>query len=691
MKKISIYKHFNEVVEEIDIMDVLKRIESPAVPHFFTSLRELYKEAKDEEYTKTKKSMTAFTVTGTFNGGRKPELMTSYSGLIILDFDKLGDILPDVKKAIVENKHTFACFLSPSGDGLKVIVQVDTKQEEHSDVFNAVAEYYAAFTGVNVDVSGKDITRLCFLSCDPEIYINDKSEHFAMPAKVINQEWLDVFNKCVELAINKHQFVDGQRNVFVFLLANNCKRLGLPEDIANSLILADYNYDEKEVRASVKSAYQNSPEEYAKFASLTNLSNDELAALLQFSNEEIENTSLIPDEIFTALPALLKEGADVFDDKRQRDVFLTGALSVIGGSLDKVSGVYHQHVLSPNLYVFVVANAASGKGALKYSKMLGQNLHADYIKQGHVPPRLLYIPANSSASAVIKHLTESGGKGIIIESEADTLNNSLKQEWGNFSDMLRKAFHHEAISMSRTGNDQFIEVDEPRLSIALSGTPNQILGLIPSAEDGLFSRFGFYVFQGDTEWKDARPNEKVNFDNHFKTLSSTFVKAYQFLLKHPTNFNFTDAQWDEHTNVFNEKLNELTQFVSPDLDSSVKRMGLIMFRISMILTALRKAESESTTADMICSDGDFKAAMELAMIYLEHVVIIFKKMPKTIKSDPSKQKFFEALPRGVFARAKAVEIGKAVGIADRTVDKYLKELTKGKLLANDLYGKYKKP
>jgi len=491
MKKISIYKHFKEVVEEIDITDVLKRIESPMNPKFYVNLRELYNEGKTDEYTRTKKNLSAFTVTGTFRDGRKAELMTSYSGLIILDFDRLADTLPDVKRVIVDDNHTFACFLSPSGDGLKVIVRVATKQEDHTDMFNAVAEYYNALTNVKIDGSGKDITRLCFFSYDPDIYVNEKSEPFTMPAKVISNELLEVYKQCVELTNNKHQFVDGQRNVYVFLLASNCKRLGIPEDVAASLILTDYNYNEREVSASIKSAYQNSPEEYAKFAKLTNLPIPEISALLGNSNDDVEDTPLIPDEVYTLLPTFLKEAVRIFDDKRQRDVVLTGALSIIGGSLDKVSGVYHQHILFPNLYAFIVAKAASGKGALKYSKMIGQALHAYYLKQGHVPPKILYIPANSSASAVIRHLKDSGGKGIIVETEADTLNNSIKQEWGNFSDMLRKAFHHEPISISRTANNQFDEVEQPRLSIALSGTPNQILGLIPSAEDGLFSRFLF--------------------------------------------------------------------------------------------------------------------------------------------------------------------------------------------------------
>ncbi len=687
MKKISIFRHFKEVVEDLDISDVLNRIRQHSNPKFFINLREAYMEGRENEYDRAKRSLSAFTVTGTFKGGRKADLMTSYSGLIILDFDKLGDTLDEVRKAIVADGHTYACFVSPSGNGLKVIVQVATKQDEHADIYNVIADYYSALTGIAIDTSGRDITRLCFMSCDPDIYVNEGSEAFTLSTQIVSYDHEATFKRCVVLTNNRLSFKDGQRNNYVFLLASNCKRLGIPEEAATPLILADYGYNEGEVTASVKSAYSNNPEEYAKFASLTNSTT---MPELEASNDEFADTPLIPDEVYEQLPALLKNGAGVFADKRQRDVFLTGALSVVGGSMDKVSGVYHEETTYPNLYIFVIAPAASGKGALKYSKILGQALHSKLLALGGNPVKVLFIPGNSSASAVLKHLKDSDGKGIMFESEADTLSGSIKQEWGNFSDTLRKAFHHEPVSSSRTTKDEFVEVEQPRLSIALSGTPNQVFGLIPSAEDGLFSRFIYYAFQGEVEWKDARPSERVNFSQHFKTLSNKVVDFVQFLIANPTEFDLTDEQWNEHTKIFDAKLKDLTQFVGEEMESVVKRMGNITYRIAMILTAINKAETENATEKVACSDAHFKAALQIAMTYLDHSIVIYRKMPKTVKADPTKRKFYDALPSGEFTRGKAVGIAKGLGLAERTADKYLKEYVTGRLLSNDNYGKYKK-
>ena len=504
------------------------------------------------------------------------------------------------------------------------------------------------------------------MSYDPDLYSNTDSESFDLSTLVVSTDYEATFRRCIELTSKLAQFEEGQRNNFVFRLACNCKRLGIPADNALELILADYGYDEKEVTASVKSAYANNPDEYAKFANSTN---PEAVEQQEANNGELAGTPLIPDTVYAELPSVLKDGASVFDDKRQRDVFLTGALAVVGGCLDNVSGVYHEEETYPNLYAFVIAPAASGKGSLKYSKVLGMGIHAKLQKGGTNPPKVLFIPGNSSASAVLKHLKESDDKGIMFESEADTLNNSLKQEWGNFSDMLRKAFHHEPISSSRTTKDEHIEVPQPRLSIALSGTPNQLNGLIPSAEDGLFSRFLYYAFQGEVEWKDARPKQSTNYTQYFKALSDRMIDLVEHLKNHPTKFVLTDAQWDEHERLFADKLT---------------------YRIAMILTALDKAETKSTDEEVGCSDQHFKATLEMVGTYFDHAIVIFKRMPRTVKADPGKQRFFNQLPSGEFTRAKGIEIGKSVGLGERTVDKYLREFADSKLLAKDNYGKYRK-
>jgi hypothetical protein len=221
--------------------------------------------------------------------------------------------------------------------------------------------------------------------------------------------------------------------------------------------------------------------------------------------------------------------------------------------MDSIWGTYDQRTVYPNLFSFIVAPAASGKGALTFARELGMSLHRKFLKESRenirhyqaklkeakdakkestfdripmttgIPSKpkskVLYIPANSSSAAVIGHLDQSDGSGIICETEADTMGNSFKQDWGGYSDLLRKAFHHEPVTYSRKINEEYIEVEKPRVSIALSGTPSQVKGLISSAEDGLFSRFIFYTFKVNPEWRDVSPKNANNLTIFFNVLS----------------------------------------------------------------------------------------------------------------------------------------------------------------------------
>ena len=84
---------------------------------------------------------------------------------------------------------------------------------------------------------------------------------------------------------------------------------------------------------------------------------------------------------------------------------------------------------------------------------------------------------------------ENGGRGTVFETEADTLADALKQDHGGFSDTLRQSFGHEPLSYFRRTNSEDVEIASPALSVVLSSTFDQLVKLIPSAENGLFSRF----------------------------------------------------------------------------------------------------------------------------------------------------------------------------------------------------------
>lgn len=739
MSYISLFEGFKNPIEESSLDVIINDIKDGKYHSKVQDIR-TYLDRGEDEADRLKKGLPAFTPSGVFKGGRKLENLESYSQIIVLDFDKIPeeDIF-EVSDRAKSLQYTKACFVSPSNKGLKVFVEVTSGLEDHEEAFNQVADYYEKEMELPLDRSGKDVNRLCFVSYDPFAYFTNDNVRFeveesldlsneeVVPAAIKYSEGdielNEVFQKCVAFTDKKLQYIVGQRNNYIHQLACNCNRSGIEEELALECILEKYDLDPKEITSTVRTVYKHHPDQFAQFAQFARIpfenSKEELI------EDELEIMPSIPTSVYDNLPELLKEGCRVFDGNREKDVFLTGGLAILSGCLTGIKGTYDQKTVYPNLYCFIIAPAASGKGEMVFSRMLGQSFHSKLLNQSkedlnayeaqmqefkfqqksrkkNDPPlsldepikppfRLLFIPGNSSSAAVINHLNQGEGFGIFCETEADTIGNTFKQDWGGFSDLLRKAFHHENISYSRKANNEYFEIDKPKLSVALSGTPSQVSKIISSAEDGMFSRFIFYCFKQKPEWRDVSPaNNKVNLTDHFDGLSNQVLKANEFLAQYPCEFVLTDKQWKLLQDQFKKWLKEVDVFVGEEAISTVRRLGLILYRMAMILTGLRKYENKNTNPTIACDDLDFDIAFKLIEVYKVHAIEMFRRLPKTVKSigDKCKQ-FFYSLPKA-FQRKEALELGKSLEIAERTVDKFLAKLKANGYLSIPEYGQYLK-
>ncbi|UPS90875.1 DUF3987 domain-containing protein [Bizionia sp. M204] len=730
---VSVFKDFVNKVEDKPLEKILNDIKTGTYKTEISNIRTLLTNDNKEEADQLKKQLIAFTVSGTFTNGRSIDKVEAYSQYVILDIDKLSVYqLQEVINTTRLAPYTLASFISPSGKGIKIIVKVNTTKEHHKEAYNQVVEYYEQALNIGIDTSGKDICRLCFVSFDEDCFINSNADTFEVVIKQKEEAQLTTFElleRCVKFTEQKEQYFEGNRNNFIFLFASNANRFGIQE--IDTLDFCNVNFDlkESEIKTSVRSAYQNNTQDFAKFAKFAN--NVKEKEFEPEAKQSIDNLSLltstpsIPESVFNSLPALFRKGIEVLRDNREKDVFLTGALSIISGCLPNVTGLYSGKVVFPNLFSFLLAPPASGKGALTFAKMLADKYHQavmsdsidaekdfnkemeaikhakKYLKKGEEAPeepeeppfKVVFIPANTSNAKIIKHLQDNEGFGIICETEADTLGQTFKNDWGSYSDLLRKAYHHEKISISRKTNNEYLEIDNPRLSVVLSGTPNQILNIVQSAEDGLFSRFIFYVFASNPVWLDPSPKSNpVNLTEHFKQLSDYTYRMVRFLDTTVTNIHLSDEQWEKFNPLFDEYLFRIYNLVSQDATSVVKRLGLIVYRFCMIFTAMRKFEHQLHDTDLVCTDIDFENALILADIYLQHSLLVFKNLPNqgaTIDFKPTspKNNFFNQLPQE-FERKKAVEIGKGLKIQERTVDYHLSKLEKAGYLTKPKAGYY---
>lgn len=441
---------------------------------------------------------------------------------------------------------------------------------------------------------------------------------------------------------------------------------------------------------------------------------------LSLNEETIFNTPRIPVDVYIQLPGILRESCEMFADAIEKDVFLIGAIAVISGCLPNIQGIYFDEPVSAHLYAFITAPAGSGKGKLKWAKYFGSTIHKSMVqqsiqekkayeqelenynnlnknqRQGVERPRepkrkMFYIPANSSASAFIQALSDNDFKGIIFETEADTLAGTLKQDWGNFSDVLRKAFHHESTNMFRRKDNEHIEVEDPHLAIALSGTPKQVHNMMPDVENGLFSRFLYYAFEDYSDFKNPFiSHQQVNYTEFFEVKGEQIHELYQTLIDQPSpfEFRFTAEQGEVFTQQFNTLYKRNRMLLGNDFNANSRRLGLITFRIAMVLRSLRILDDGDYSNPLICDEADFQTAIQIAFTLEKHAIVVYQNLPNNDLKG-LKLKFYNALPEN-FNRHTYLSVAQDLNIKEKTAEKYIGQFKEIGLLQHE-HNNYTKP
>lgn len=306
---------------------------------------------------------------------------------------------------------------------------------------------------------------------------------------------------------------------------------------------------------------------------------------------------------------------------------------------------------------------------------------------------MLFIPANSSSTGAFQLLAENDETGIIFETEGDTLSQNFKTDYGNYSDLLRKAFHHETTSYYRRTEREYVELNFPRLTLILSGTPKQLFNLIPDAENGLFSRFIFYYINTNTKWKNVfQKNSEVNLDEHYKNLGIELFSFYNLMLQKPEiHFELTEKQQFDFNSFF-EKINDnYIKLIGDDYLATIRRLGLICYRFTMILSMLRVMQKKETSDKLVCEDRDLLIAFELITVLVEHSCKAFSNLNNNTKVNykQPRERYYDTLPNE-FDKKTANEIALSLKINEKTAERYTKFFLENNLLYKVKHNLYRK-
>lgn len=430
---------------------------------------------------------------------------------------------------------------------------------------------------------------------------------------------------------------------------------------------------------------------------------------------EEERLPYFPATVYDNLPLFLQDLCNISTSPDEKDLILLGSIVTLSSSMPNVFGYYHNRKVFSNLYLFVTAQASAGKGILTHcahlvapiQKQMREEslvLKAEYEREYNEylnirkknpaaekpqrpPEKMLFIPANNSAAGVLQLLHDNNGRGLMFETEGDTMAYTFKSDYGNYSDAFRKAFHHETIRYYRKTDREFVDLEFPCLSTVLSGTPKQVQNLIPDAENGLFSRFMFYYLQITNDWKDVFERKVENgFDAFFAKYGEEYYQLFKELNSSiGIEFTLSASQKSQFNSIFARWQTMYETLLGSEYTATVRRLGLITFRMALIFSVLRVLETGDLSRQIICEERDFQNAIAITEVLMIHAKKVFSELPQSapvVKRENREERFYNSL-NDTFTRKDYVDVAESLEIPDKTAQNYISKYLKKGLIHRD--------
>ena len=417
------------------------------------------------------------------------------------------------------------------------------------------------------------------------------------------------------------------------------------------------------------------------------------------NQEEQANLRIVENMDVTNLPPFMQSVLSLASSPAEKDMLLLASLTACGAVMPNL---YCRYGIAakryyPNLQLFIVGSAACGKGIA--------NLALEFVKPIHEKTPLI-IPGDATYPAFYQTLARQHGRGYIHESEGSVITDIWRSSTANYNTALRKAAEHEPISRARCREASVIE--NPQLSMVLTGTFSQYRALVPSVENGYFSRLLTLIVNDVQPFSEQYVRPVENAQELIKSCSEQLYYLYQSLFAaKPREFRLTKEQSDRLGLHLKTAYPMLIRLLGEDFHSVILRMAIQIERIAMILTVLRQAYGhsevvftppfrEGTGVGFYCSDLDYQTAELIGNKLLLHMAQAYQLIKGTekveqpqVKPLDQKQILLSLLPDEFESKTLVAE-AQSQGISPRTAARWNDEWQQSGLVQKIRYGVYKK-
>ena len=389
------------------------------------------------------------------------------------------------------------------------------------------------------------------------------------------------------------------------------------------------------------------------------------------------------------LPAMIQPIMSLAQSDGERDMLLLSLLTAAGSCMPNL---YFRYGLTgkkyyANLQCFIVGSAACGKGIA--------NLALELVSKVHEAAPLV-IAGDSSYPGFYKQLERQNGRGYIHESEGSVITDVWRSSVANYNTALRKAAEHEPITRNRARDNSSIAC--PQLSVLLTGTFSQYKALVPSIENGYFSRLLTLIINDQQAFSSRYVEPASGSNGVMGAAAQQLYDLCQALYKsRPMEFSLTSEQRARLGQHLETAYPALMQLLGVNFHSVVLRMAVHIERITMILTAMRAASSIlPNTIRLKCSDSDYQTAELIGNKLILHMAAAYRmikgaEQPSVPKIQPLDQRamLLSLLPPEFESKTLVAEAA-SQGISRRTALRWNDTWQEQGLVQQIKYGTYKK-
>ena len=399
------------------------------------------------------------------------------------------------------------------------------------------------------------------------------------------------------------------------------------------------------------------------------------------SMEEQGNLHIVENMDVNNLPQLMQNVLSLANTPAEKDMLLMSALTACGSVMPNLYvkyGIGAKRYYS-NLQLFIVGSAACGKGIA--------NLALELVKPIHEQTPII-IPGVTTYPAFYQTLARQHGRGYIHESEGSVITDIWRSSTANYNTALRKAAEHETISRARCREASVIE--NPQVSMVLTGTFSQYKALVPSIENGYFSRLLTLIIDEHQAFNSRYVQPSENSGEVIKAAAEQLYHLYETLLfTRPREFSLTKEQKSRLGHHLETAYPTLIRMLGEEFHSVVLRMAVHIERIAMILSALRGNMD-------VCSDADYATAELIGNKLILHMAQAYQLVKGTEKVEQPKVKPLDqkaillSLLPDEFESKTLVAEAQSQGIPQSTVMRWCSQWIDRGTLCRLSYGHYKK-